>query len=113
MADFDPEKFEAEKYREYFPQLQNAYKRAFDRLNGEYDSQLVHAIDQQILNESEPVYEGDGEFTLELPEDPLDRLEGVVVSDERAAELLDLYVDEIESQLQNVFGVGNQDEPKA
>jgi len=112
MADFDPETFEAEKYREYFPKLQSAYKRAFDRLNEEYDSQIVHAIDQQILNESEPVYE-DGDFTLELPEDPLDRLEGVVVSDDRAAELLDVYVDEIEAQLRSVFGVGNQDEPKA
>ena len=112
MADFDPETFEAEKYREYFPQLQNAYKRAFDRLNEEYDSRLVHAIDQQILNESEPVYEGDGEFTLELPENPLDRLEGVI-SDDRAAELLDVYVAEIETQLQTVFGVGDRDEPKA
>mgnify|MGYP000067788308 FL=1 len=113
MADIDPETFEAEKYREYFPQLQSAYKRAFNRLNEDYDSQLVHAIDQQILNESEPILEEDGGFTLELPENPLDRLEGVVVSDDRAAEVLDVYVNEIESQLQSVFGVGNPDEPKA
>jgi hypothetical protein len=109
MPDFDPETFEEEKYVEHFPQLQTAYKRAFDRLNGEYDSQLVHAIDQQILDESEPVFE-DGDFHLELPADPLDRLQGVVVSDERASELLEEYVAEIERQLRDVFDV---DEPKA
>jgi hypothetical protein len=113
MSDLTPSEFEAEKYRDYFPQLQNAYKRAFDRLNEEYDSQLVHAIDQQVLNESEPVYEGDGEFALELPADPLERLDGVVASEERAAELLERYVAEIERQLVAVFGVGDADEPKA
>jgi len=66
MADFDPEKFE-DKYANYFPELQQAYKNAFNRMNDRYDSQLVHAIDQQVLNESEPFYEGDGEFRIELP----------------------------------------------
>lgn len=111
MADFDPERFEAEKYREYFPQLQQAYKNAFDRLNAEYDSTLVHALDQQVLNESEPVYE-DGAFSLKLPADPLDRLEGVVASEERAAAVLEEYVAEIEAELASVFGVEG-DEPKA
>ncbi|MFB6135986.1 MAG: DUF5783 family protein [Halobacteriaceae archaeon] len=104
MDDLDPDTFEEEKYVEYFPKLQRAYKDAFDELNGTYDSTLVHAIDQQVLDESEPHYEGDGEFRLELPENPTDRVEGVVASDERVAELLDVYVEEIERQLRVVFG---------
>ena len=104
MTDPDPETFEEEKYAEYFPQLQTAYKRAFNELNGRYDSDLVHAIDQQVLNESEPFYEGDGEFRIELPENPLDRIQGVVAADERVEELLAVYVDELERQLRITFG---------
>mgnify|MGYP000191489670 CR=1 FL=1 len=112
MPALDPETFEEEKYREFLPKLQTAYKRAFDRLNDEYDSSLVHAIDQQVLNESEPSYEGDGEFVLDLPADPLDRLDGVVVADERAQAVLDRYVTEVEAQLAAVFDVDGS-EPKA
>ncbi len=75
MADFDPEQFQ-DKYANYFPELQQAYKNAFNRMNDRYDSELVHAIDQQVLNESEPFYEGDGEFRVELPEEPYERLRG-------------------------------------
>ena len=57
MTEFDPEKFE-DKYVHYFPELQRAYKNAFNRMNDEYDSELIHAIDQQVLNESEPFYGG-------------------------------------------------------
>jgi len=103
-ADFTPEEFEEEKYTTYFPQLQTAYKRAFNELNGTYDSTLIHGIDQQILNESEPHYEGDGEFSIELPEDPLDRLTGVPVGEEKAAETLDIYVEELKTQLRETFG---------
>ncbi|QLC33474.1 hypothetical protein EFA46_004415 [Halarchaeum sp. CBA1220] len=103
MADFTPEEFEEKKYTDYFPQLQTAYKRAFNDLNAEYDSTLVHALDQQVLNESEPHYEGDGEFSVDLPENPITRLEDVVASEERASELLDLYVDGIKHQLRVVF----------
>lgn len=102
--DLDPETFEEQKFVDYFPQLQTAYKRAFNELNETYDSELVHALDQQVLDESEPHYEGDGEFEVELPPDPLDRVQGVVAADERIAELLDLYVAEIERQLRAVFG---------
>lgn len=104
MTDLDPEEFEAEKFAEYFPQLQTAYKRAFAELNERYDSQLVHAIDQQVLDESEPVYEGDGEFAVRLPENPTDRLQGVVAPEERVDELLDVYVEELERQLRREFG---------
>jgi len=102
MPEFTPEEFEKRKYADYFPQLQTAYKRAFDELNAEYDSTLVHALDQQVLNESEPHYEGDGEFSVALPENPLDRLEGVVER-EKATHLLDLYVEAIERELRAVF----------
>ncbi|GGL35178.1 hypothetical protein GCM10009037_18520 [Halarchaeum grantii] len=103
MAEFTPEEFEEKKYTDYFPQLQTAYKRAFNDLNAEYDSTLVHALDQQVLNESEPHYEGDGEFSVELPENPITRLKDVVASEEKASELLDLYVDGIKHQLRVVF----------
>ena len=103
MTDFDPEKFE-DKYVHYFNELQKAYKNAFDRLNDRYDSELVHAIDQQILNESEPFYEGDGEFRIELPENPADRIQGVIVDEEKLEKLLDVYVEAIETELRRVFG---------
>ncbi|GAB3666829.1 DUF5783 family protein [Halopiger thermotolerans] len=102
MADFDPEKFE-DKYANYFPELQQAYKNAFNRMNDRYDSELVHAIDQQVLNESEPFYEGDGEFRVELPDDPYDRISGVLVEEERFEEVLENHVEEIETELRRVF----------
>jgi hypothetical protein len=99
----DPDTFEEKKYTEHFPKLQTAYRRAFNELNGQYDSTLVHAIDQEILDESEPVYE-EGAFRVQLPEDPLDRVDGVVADRERVGELLELYVEELEDQLAAVFG---------
>ncbi|MFB6096985.1 MAG: DUF5783 family protein [Haloferacaceae archaeon] len=103
MTDFDPEKFE-DKYVHYFPELQRAYKNAFSTMNEEYDSQLIHGIDQQVLNESEPFYE-DGEFTVALPENPRERLTAVLVDDEKFEQVLERYVDEIESELYRVFGL--------
>ncbi|WP_276299572.1 DUF5783 family protein [Halorussus lipolyticus] len=103
MADFDPEKFE-DKYVHYFNELQRAYKNVFNRLNEEYDSELIHAIDQQVLNESEPFYESDGEFRVELPENPSDRIKGVLVKDEKVEEVLDIYVEELEEELSRLFG---------
>ncbi len=121
MVEFDPEKFE-DKYANYFPELQQAYKNAFNRMNDNYDSELVHAIDQQVLNESEPFYEGnaeqrsaddssgqsprehDGEFRIELPDDPYGRLSGVVVEEERFEQVLERHVEEIETELERIFG---------
>jgi len=103
MAEFDPEQFE-DKYANYFTELQRAYKNAFERMNERYDSELIHAIDQQVLNESEPFYEGDGEFRIDLPENPGDRVTGVIVDDEKLSETLDIYVDELEAELRSVFG---------
>ncbi|RQH00785.1 DUF5783 family protein [Natrarchaeobius oligotrophus] len=107
MTEFDPEKFE-DKYANYFPELQQAYKNAFNRMNDRYDSELVHAIDQQVLNESEPFYEDssdhDRAFRVELPENPYDRLDGVLVEEERFESVLETYVGEIETELERVFG---------
>ena len=103
MTEFDPEKFE-DKYANYFTELQKAYKNAFERMNDTYDSELVHAIDQQILNESEPFYE-DGGFMIELPENPADRLSAVIVDDEKLDAVLSEYVDEIERELRRVFDI--------
>ena len=109
MTEFDPEQFE-DKYAHYFPELQRAYKNAFETMNERYDSDLVHAIDQQVLNESEPFYE-DGEFRVELPENPTDRVTGVV-DDEKLEMTLERYVAEIESELYRVFDL-DEPEPKA
>ena len=111
MTEFDPERFE-DKYVHYFPELQRAYKRAFERMNETYDSGLVHAIDQQVLNESEPFYEGDGEFRIDLPDDPYDRIEGVVVTESQFEQVLSLYVAELERTIGAEFGFESE-EPKA
>lgn len=111
MSEFDPETFEEEKYRDHFMQLQRAYKNAFNTMNERYDSDLVHGIDQRVLNESEPMFE-DGRFRVDLPEDPRERLEGsgVVVGDEKFHDTLERYVDEIESELHRVFGLERPDD---
>jgi len=104
MTEFDPEAFEAEKYRDHFTQLQRAYKNAFNTMTDEYDSDLIHALDQQVLNESEPQFE-DGTFRLELPENPTERVTGVLASDEKVTATLSAYTDEIETELHRLFGV--------
>jgi hypothetical protein len=111
VTDFDPERFE-DKYANYFTELQRAYKNAFETMNDRFDSELVHAIDQQVLAESEPFYE-DGEFRVELPENPGDRLTATLVDDETLERTLDRYVAEIEAELRAVFGLDEGDEPKA
>lgn len=104
MTAFDPERFETEKYAEYFPELEQAYRRAFETMNDEYDSQLAHAIDQQVLSESEPFFEN-GEFHVEIPDDPFGRIDGVVVSEDRFEAVLDRYRAELERELARVFDV--------
>jgi len=109
MAEFDPERFE-EKYVNYFAELQRAYRNAFERMNDRYDSELIHAIDQAVLDESEPFYE-DGEFRVELPEDPYGRVQGVILVEEGKFDaVLSAYVDAIERELYDVFDL---EEPKA
>ena len=104
MTDFDPAQFE-DKYANYFPELQKAYRQAFEVMNDRYDSELVHAIDQQVLNESEPFYDDDRGFYVELPDEPGDRLSAGIVDDEKLDVVLTEYVDRIETELHGVFGV--------
>ena len=99
----DAETFDEQKYTDLFPELQQAYKSAFNRVNERYDSTLVHGIDQQVLDESEPFYDESEGFHIELPEDPYDRLTGVVVEKERFEAVLEEYVGEIEQELERVF----------
>lgn len=114
--EFDPERFEAEKYRDHFTELQQAYKSAFERMNDRYDSTLVHAVDQKVLAESEPFYE-DGRFRVEFPEEPspAERVEaaGVVVEESRLADLLERYREVLDEELRATFGVGDGGEEKA
>jgi hypothetical protein len=102
MTEFDPDRFE-DKYANYFPELQKAYKAAFETMNDQYDSTLVHAIDQQVLAESEPFYEGGESFRIDVPEDAYDRLEGVTIEEERFQETMTRYREEIETELRAVF----------
>lgn len=103
MTTFDPDKFE-DKYVHYFTELQQAYKAAFDRMNDTYDSELVHAIDQLVLNESEPFHTEEDGFTVELPPDPYDRIRGqVLVDEEKFEHVLRTYVEAIEEELAAVF----------
>jgi predicted nucleotidyltransferase len=108
MAEFDPEKFE-DKYVHYLTELQGAYRSAFEYMNERYDSELVHAIDQQVLNESEPFYEGDGEFRIELPENPHDRIQGVLVDEERLDAVLEEYLDRLEAEIRRTFGFAGEE----
>ncbi|PSP99266.1 hypothetical protein BRC89_04900 [Halobacteriales archaeon QS_4_70_19] len=101
MTEFDPGKFE-EKYVHCFEELEAAYSNAYQSLHGERDSELLRAIDRRVLAESEPFYEGDGTFRVELPAD-LCELAGRP-GDETAFEaVLDDLVAEIEAELRAVF----------
>ncbi|WP_265111386.1 DUF5783 family protein [Halosolutus halophilus] len=102
MTEFDPETFE-EKYVHYFEELEEAYSNAYDQLHGRYDSEVLRAIDRRVLSESEPYYEGDGEFRVELPDDPADRVPAIADHDQFDV-VLDEFVDRIERELQRIFG---------
>jgi hypothetical protein len=101
----DAETFDEQKYVDLFPQLQQAYKNVFNRMTEEYDSTLVHGIDQQVLNESEPFYDDEaGAFYVELPDDPHDRLTEITVEEDRFETVLEAYVEELEAELERTFG---------
>jgi hypothetical protein len=102
VTTFDPEMFE-EKYVHYFDELQEAYTNAYQSMHGRYDPELLRAIDRRVLDESEPFYEGDGEFRIEIPDDPYARVD--VSADEGTfATVLEEFVDRIELELERVFG---------
>jgi hypothetical protein len=115
MTEFDPERFEEEKYRDYFTQLQQAYKTSFERMGGEegYDSTLVHAVDQFVLNESEPFWDAEAErFHIEIPEEPTPetRVEnaGVVVEGAKLEAMLADYRDVLAEELEYRFGLAER-----
>jgi hypothetical protein len=103
VTDFDAEKFE-DKYVHYFDELEQAYTNAYQHFHGQKDSELLRAIDRKVLAESEPFYEGDGEFRIELPDDPRERADPLSVDDETFQETLSAMTDQIERELQDVFG---------
>jgi hypothetical protein len=102
MATFDPEKFE-DKYTHYFDELQEAYKNAFQYMHDRHDSGVLRSIDRQVLDESEPFYEGDGEFRVELPDDPRAQVQDVPVDDETFDAILQEFVERIELELRRIF----------
>lgn len=110
MTAFDPEKFE-DKYIHYLQELDRVYKRAFETMNDRFDSDLVHAIDQEVLNESEPIYEGDGEFRIDLPAAPPERVSGVLAAEERFEAVLDEYRAQLRGELRREFGFDDSVDP--
>ncbi|EMA37573.1 DUF5783 family protein [Halococcus hamelinensis] len=101
MTTFDPEKFE-EKYSHYLDELQEAYKNAYQYMHDRYDSTPLRSIDRQVLNESEPFYDGNGEFRVELPENPHDRVQNIP-DEEEFDTILAEFVTRIETELQRIF----------
>ncbi|ELY99782.1 hypothetical protein C482_09862 [Natrialba chahannaoensis JCM 10990] len=102
-TEFDPEKFE-EKYVYYFEELETAYSNAYQQLHGRVDSEVLRAIDRQVLSESEPIYEGDGEFSINLPENPRERAGSVGADDEQFEAVLSKFTDRIDGELRRIFG---------
>lgn len=101
MTAFDPEKFE-EKYVHYFDELQDAYSNAYNQLHGRYDSTVLKAIDRTVLSESEPVYCGDGEFRVDLPDDVRERV-GPVADHDQFETVLEELCERIERELRRIF----------
>jgi hypothetical protein len=65
---------------------------------------VLRAIDRQVLDGSEPFYEGDGEFRVELPENPRERVGDLPVDEATFDTVLEEFTDRIELELARVFG---------
>lgn len=102
MTEFDPEKFE-EKYEYYFEELETAYSNAYQQLHGQYNSEVLRAIDRQVLSESEPVYEGNGNFRITLPDDVEQRAQSLPGDEETFNTVLGEFTTEIERELHCIF----------
>ncbi|MFC7229364.1 DUF5783 family protein [Salinirubellus salinus] len=120
MSEFDPERFEEEKYRDHLTQLQQAYKAAFGRMREDlgYDSTLVHAVDQFVLNESEPFWDDEREtFRVDVPAEPTpaQRVEsaGVVVDESKLDAMLADYRETLAEELEVQFGLREPPEENA
>jgi hypothetical protein len=103
VTEFDPENFD-DKYVYYFEELETAYSNAYQQLHGQCDSEILRAIDREILSESEPVYEGDGEFRVALPDDLERRADALPGDDETFDAVLAEFTDRIERELRQIFG---------
>lgn len=101
MTVSDPAKFE-KKYVHYFDELQEAYTDASQSIHGQYDSELLRPIDRQVLDESEPSYQGGSEVRVELPDNPYDRVH-VSADEERFNATLEEFGERIELELERVF----------
>ncbi|WP_126663497.1 DUF5783 family protein [Haloterrigena salifodinae] len=108
MTEFDPEKFE-DKYVHYFEELQEAYSNAYNQLHGRYDSEILKAIDRNVLSESEPFYEGDGKFRIELPDERVEEVRSAVGKPEQFDTVLEELVMRIEAELRRIFGFESAD----
>ncbi len=102
MTEFDPEKFE-EKYQYYFEEIERAYSDAYQQLHGECDSALLRAVDRNVLSESEPVYEGNGEFRISLPADVGERAQSLPGDEEAFNTVVEEFTDRIERELRRTF----------
>ncbi|EMA22615.1 DUF5783 family protein [Haloarcula sp. KBTZ06] len=102
MTEFDAEKFD-EKYVHYFEELETAYSNAYQELHGQYDSEVLRGIDRQILSESEPVYEGDGAFSIRLPDDTAARAQSLPGDEATFDTVLSAFTDAIERELRRLF----------
>ncbi len=107
MTEFDEEKFD-EKYVYYFEELEAAYSNAYQTLHGNADSTILKAIDRQVLSESEPVYEGDGQFRIELPDEPKSLIGDLQASEAAFDELLERFVELVEKELHEQFEFDNE-----
>lgn len=102
MTEFNSEKFE-EKYQYYFDELERAYSDAYQQLHGEHNSEILRAVDRNVLSESEPVYEGNGEFRIMLPNDLEERAQSLPGDEEAFNTVLEEFTAEIERELRRVF----------
>jgi hypothetical protein len=102
MTEFDPEKFD-EKYVHYFEELETAYSNAYDQLHGQVNSEVLRAIDRQVLSESEPVYEGDGTFRVTVPNDIDERKQSLPGDEETVDAVLAEFTTQIEQELRRIF----------
>lgn len=102
MTTFDPDKFD-EKYRHYFEALERAYSNAYEELHGDADSQILKAVDRTILAESEPMYDGEGEFRIALPDDVDTRIASIGAEASAVEAVLERLTDEIERELRRIF----------
>tara|TARA_B100001123_G_C14887659_1_gene858572 strand:+ start:390 stop:710 length:321 start_codon:yes stop_codon:yes gene_type:complete len=106
MSEFDPSSFE-NKYVYYLLELETAYKNAFSTMLEKFDSKVIHAIDQGVLVESEPIYEN-GEFQIILPENPGALMGSILIDNETLNQILEEYKIELTKELKFIFGMDSQ-----